>query len=315
MQQTVNKEIAKSRIYSLDILRGVVIILCVFLTAIPKGDYEYHFAHHADWYGITLIDFILPAFITMIGTSMAIGYKKGVNWLKLSKRTFLFILYGLIFTMIISWNLDFATLRFTGVLQLFAIIGVLTAIITRITQSPLKIMIIALFITSLYGGFVISFSEGCSESLPQPTCNPSQPIDSFIFGENHLYHQGKPGYDPEGLLVSLSALSNSLIGFAMGRILLNRKTGTVWKQLFIYGSIIVIFAFIWKEFLPFNKKIWTPSFSLLTAGATCLSLSFLYLIYDHFQISKQTSLLNPINFFLEGFGRNSFFNLFREFYP
>lgn len=303
------------RLYSLDILRGIVVILSVFLSNIPRGEYEFHYLEHATWYGVTIIDIILPSFITIFGISMAIAYQKGVTWNKILRRTVRLIVYGVIFTIIVSWSIDFSTIRLTGVLQMFAFLGVITVLITKIVKSPTKLILIAFFISTLYGGFLLTTSAECEGGIPQPNCNPSGTIDSKIFGESHIYQEGERGYDPEGFVTSLSALSNVLFGYAFGRLLLNRtKVSLAWKQLLLIGVILIGLSLIWNQLLPYNKRMWTPAFSLLASGSTSILLVILYLTFDYRKkVDAKSTALKPVIWFFEAFGRNSFLVYFGKF--
>ena len=68
----------KRRIRSLDMIRGFIVLLSVFLSSIPSGIFA--FADHAGWYGVTLIDLVFPGFVTVFGVSMAVAYQNRVNW-------------------------------------------------------------------------------------------------------------------------------------------------------------------------------------------------------------------------------------------
>src|SRR5690606_4792966 len=77
----------------------------------------YDLFRHAEWYGLTLLDFIFPAFLTIFGILMAIAYDRKIKWYKVGRRTILLILFGLLFNMIVSWNFSLSDVRYTGVLQ------------------------------------------------------------------------------------------------------------------------------------------------------------------------------------------------------
>jgi heparan-alpha-glucosaminide N-acetyltransferase len=313
MEPIQSKSDKKKRVYSIDILRGIIVILSVLLSMIPYGEHEFAFARHAEWYGLTLIDFILPSFITIFGASMAIAYQKGVKWEKIIKRTIRLIVYGLIFTMIVSWSFDLTTLRFTGVLQMFAFLGLVTFIITRKVQSPFALIAIALLISTIYGAGLLAWGKSCEGQLPQPECNPSGIIDSNVFGEDHLYHQGKRGFDPEGLVSSFSALTNVLLGYAFGRLILTRKETGAWKELLGIAALLISLAFLWHQFLPFNKRIWDPAFALVMGGTIAGSLSLLYLLFDKRKRDAKETALKPVVVFFEAFGRNSFLVYFGKY--
>lgn len=297
----------KIRYRSLDITRGLIVLLSVFLFHIPPGGYEY--LRHAKWYGITIMDFILPGFITVFGAGMAFAYHKGVNWKKFLKRTFRLLIYGLIFNMIVDWRIDFSTIRLTGVLQLYAILGILTILITHFVKSWKWLLIIAFTILGIHGFTLLTFSKSCAGGLPQMDCNPSGIIDVIIFGSEHLYYQGKLGYDPEGVLTIFASLANVLIGYASALILLENREKGAWKELITSGIIILICAYLASNLIPFNKKIWTPSFALITAGSVVTIFGIAHLLFDRTNLTRKSLLV----WYIEAFGRNSFLIYFGKF--
>ncbi|MBT2685995.1 heparan-alpha-glucosaminide N-acetyltransferase domain-containing protein [Bacillus sp. ISL-37] len=306
-QNTTTKE--SRRIHSLDLTRGIIIVLSVYLSNIPYGGYEN--LRHGAWYNVTILDYILPAFITVFGTGMAIAYHRGVSWPKLIKRTIRLIIYGLIFNMIVQWNFNFETLRYTGVLQLYAALGIMAVLISSVAKTWKSLSLIAVLILILHGSYLLAASSGCEQGLPQPDCNPSGIIDSKVFSTDHIYHQGESGYDPEGILTIIASLANVLFGFAAGSILMkNREIGkNSWKALVLLGIVLIGGSHLVDIILPFNKKIWTPSFALLTAGTTISLLGIVHLLSDQ----KNKTHNNPLVYFLNAFGRNSFLIYFGKF--
>lgn len=311
MEQLQDQKTNKKRVYSLDMSRGFIVMLSVFLSTIPYGGYEYF--RHAEWYGITIIDLILPSFITIFGTSMAIAYQKGVSWGKIIKRTIRLVVYGLLFTIIVSWSFDFTNIRLTGVLQMFAVLGISAVVITRFIKSPVKLILFALFLWCLYGGILLYTSQSCEGGIPQQQCNPSGIIDEAIFGENHMYRMGEKGFDPEGMVTSFAALGNVLMGFAIGRLILTRKETGAWRELLGLGASLILFSLLWDQFLPYNKRMWTPAFAMLSAGTVSIMISVFYLLFDKREVDAKKTGLKPFVWFLEAYGRNSFLIYFGKF--
>ncbi|MBO1911324.1 DUF1624 domain-containing protein, partial [Microvirga sp. 3-52] len=138
----------KKRINSLDMTRGLIVFLSVFLSSLPAGVYE--FAQHAEWYGVTFIDFIFPGFLTVFGVSLAIAYQNRVRWKRQFKVAFKLILFGLVFNMVMAWSIDFSTLRFTGVLQMYSVIGIVGAVIIYYIKSPVKLTILGILVMGIY---------------------------------------------------------------------------------------------------------------------------------------------------------------------
>lgn len=185
---------------------------------------------------------------------MAFAYHRGVNWSKLIKRTIRLIIYGLIFNMIVDWKVDLSTIRITGVLQLYGVLGLLAVIISTLVKSWRLLIPVVAFILLIHGYILFSFSQSCTGGLLQPDCNPSGIIDVAVFGAEHLYHQGTMGYDPEGFMTVIGALSNVLLGMIAGRILLEKRDKGAWKELILFGAAVLLLSYAASNFLPFNKK-------------------------------------------------------------
>ncbi|KON86258.1 hypothetical protein AF332_05095 [Sporosarcina globispora] len=307
MERALKETPKKRRFRSLDITRGLIVLLSVFLFHIPAGGYEY--LRHARWYDITIMDYILPGFITVFGVGMAFAYHRGVNWSKLIKRTIRLIIYGLIFNMIVDWKFDLSTIRITGVLQLYGVLGLLAVIISTLVKSWRWLIPVVAFILLIHGYILFSFSQSCTDGLLQPDCNPSGIIDVAVFGAEHLYHQGTMGYDPEGIMTVIGALSNVLLGMIAGKILLEKRDKGAWKELILFGAAVLLLSYAASNFLPFNKKIWTPSFAMLTAGSVIIVFAFIHLIFDQLRNTKKTIF----SWYIEAFGRNSFLIYFGKF--
>ncbi|WHY61470.1 heparan-alpha-glucosaminide N-acetyltransferase domain-containing protein [Cytobacillus firmus] len=307
MERALKETPKKRRFRSLDITRGLIVLLSVFLFHIPAGGYEY--LRHARWYDITIMDYILPGFITVFGVGMAFAYHRGVNWSKLIKRTIRLIIYGLIFNMIVDWKVDLSTIRITGVLQLYGVLGLLAVIISTLVKSWRLLIPVVAFILLIHGYILFSFSQSCTGGLLQPDCNPSGIIDVAVFGAEHLYHQGTMGYDPEGFMTVIGALSNVLLGMIAGRILLEKRDKGAWKELILFGAAVLLLSYAASNFLPFNKKIWTPSFAMLTAGTVITVFAFIHLVFD--QLKKTNKGI--LTWYIEAFGRNSFLIYFGKF--
>ncbi|MBP3950072.1 heparan-alpha-glucosaminide N-acetyltransferase domain-containing protein [Bacillus suaedae] len=290
----------QKRIESIDVLRGFVVVLSVFVSALPYGGYPLF--RHAEWYGLTITDFIFPAFLTLFGVGLAIANFKGVNWKKLMRRTFLLLLFGLLFNMIVSWSIDIHNLRFTGVLQLFAIAGLFTILLTRLVTRIPYILLLSISISTLYLFFLIGTSQTCGGLIPQADCLASFKIDRFLFTDVHLYRAGSSGFDPEGFVNMISALTNVLAGYAIGLILIRKDINKKTMTLLLIGGLFILIGCVFSQWIDFNKRIWSPSFSLVTTGMTLFLLGCLYWLIDKKNfLTKQ----NPVVVYLTAFGKNS----------
>lgn len=98
-------------------------------------------------------------------------------------------------------------------------------------------------------------------------------IDVRVLGE-HLYRE-RP--DPEGLLSTLPAIATVLLGVLTGSwIVARRGPCETVAGLFVAANLALLVGLVWGEVFPINKKIWTSSYVVLTAG---LALHFLAMCY------------------------------------
>ncbi|HEY1251490.1 MAG TPA: DUF5009 domain-containing protein, partial [Thermoanaerobaculia bacterium] len=110
-----------------------------------------------------------------------------------------------------------------------------------------------------------------------PGDNLAARVDRAVFGA----HTWKPGFDPEGLLSTITAIATTLVGVLAGarllaRIPLRRKV----LELALAGTAGVALGLLWGRSLPVNKNLWTPSYVLLTAGLASLALAACMGLFD-----------------------------------
>ena len=89
--------------------------------------------------------------------------------------------------------------------------------------------------------------------------------------------------DPEGLLSTLPAVGSVLLGILAGYSLRspNRTNPEKCARLLANGVLVSICGVLLSWWLmPINKQIWTPSFTVLTAGLGMLTLGTIFYITD-----------------------------------
>ena len=104
-------------------------------------------------------------------------------------------------------------------------------------------------------------------------------VDRAVLGIKHMYNDN--GIDPEGLLSTIPAIAHVLLGFCVGRMMLrtpdiNQKI----EKLFLVGTILTFAGFLLSYGCPINKKIWSPTFVLVTCGLGSSFLALLIWIID-----------------------------------
>ena len=130
-------------------------------------------------------------------------------------------------------------------------------------------------------------------------------IDTLILGENHMYKgEGFP-FEPEGLVSSMAAIVQIIIGYLIGLLIIKKgKSYEMLSELFIVGTLLVLIGLTWNLAFPINKKMWTSSYTILTSGiAILISCCFIYFI--EFKKNNRYFIV-----FFEVFGKNPLFIFF-----
>ena len=276
-----------NRYTSLDIFRGATVAFMILVN--NPGSWSNTFAplKHAGWHGCTPTDLVFPFFLFAVGNALAFVFDKFKSnnsryfWSKIIKRSLLIFLIGLLlnWSPFIKWdgnNLvykQFQDLRILGVLQRIAICYFFAAIL--IYYCTKKWLIIS-SILILFFYWIIAFFLGDSVNPYSLQGFIGNNIDRYILGNTHLYKGEGVPFDPEGIFSTIPAIVQVIIGFLVGNFIKNNaKNFETLTTLFLYGISLVFIGFCWNYSFPINKKIWTSSYVLYTAGLAIVCLTFL----------------------------------------
>ena len=104
-------------------------------------------------------------------------------------------------------------------------------------------------------------------------------IDRQLFGEAHLYQ--KSPIDPEGF-VSTFCYRPHLYRFFMWKMDNTKPSDRKQSAPFVLltGFILMSIGYLLADALPLNKRIWSPTFVLVTCGAASMSLATLMYYID-----------------------------------
>jgi predicted acyltransferase len=94
----------------------------------------------------------------------------------------------------------------------------------------------------------------------------------------HLYEGTR---DPEGLLSTIPAIATCLLGLLTGKWLRSpRGSGIKLAGMLAVGIVAFALGEIVGTWFPINKKLWTSSYVLLTAGLAIIALAICYWVLD-----------------------------------
>ncbi|CAH9106867.1 unnamed protein product [Cuscuta epithymum] len=147
-----------------------------------------------------------------------------------------------------------------------------------------------------------------------PACNSAAMIDRYILGIDHLYM--KPVYrdlqeckisnppswcrapfEPEGILSSLMAAVACILGLQYGHILLHSKEhkDRLYNWLVLSFPLLVTGLFLALIGIPpFNKSLYSLSYTMVTSATAGITLCTLYLLVDVYGQRRLTWLLEWI---------------------
>ncbi|MBO9713592.1 MAG: DUF1624 domain-containing protein [Sphingomonas sp.] len=274
------------RLTALDALRGLAVAGMILVNS--PGDWRISWPqlHHADWHGWTLADFVFPGFLFSAGMALGLSFPRTVDgalWHKVLKRVALLMLIGLALNLLPDLNL--ATLRIPGILQRIALcylLGLAIGVATgrrdaagRVTFSPEWLGVAAAGLLLLYWVLLATVGGGQLD----PAGNLGARIDRAVFTVSHLWLYGTDAsgavvYDPEGLLSTIPATANLLAGMIAG-IAWRRRGEGAWPWLLGAGVALLVLGLALDPWVPINKRIWTPSFALLSIGVALAVLVLL----------------------------------------
>lgn len=272
----------KKRLLSLDVLRGITVVGMILVNN-SGGKLSYDSLQHSAWNGLTLCDLVFPFFLFIMGISTYIALSKfkfqasASVVRKILKRTLVILCIG----WAIHWFhfvcegdfFPFARLRLTGVLPRIALCYCVVSFVALYVNHRYIIRLVGV----LLAGYALLLCLG-NGYAPDDT-NILAVIDKQMLGTAHLYH--KSPIDPEGLTGTLSAIAHTLIGFCCGKLIL-QKAPLEQKtlQLFVAGFLLMACGFCLTEALPLNKRIWSPTFVLVTCGLAAMLQAVLVYFID-----------------------------------
>jgi predicted acyltransferase len=289
------------RLTSLDAFRGATVAAMLLVNNPGSWSHVYPPLRHAPWHGWTFTDLIFPCFLWIVGLSMALSFARrtgvtggtsGADRGESTQRvsglarhivTRSAILFGLgLFLAAFPFGLlgdsfSLATLRIPGVLQRIALCFLIASPFVLYCRWRGQLLA-ALGLLAGYAALLLAVPvPGHGAGVLEPIGNLPGWLDARWLAGHTWSGAPAPGFDPEGILSTLPAIASTLLGAAAAPLLAlpvgpARRAGA----LVLTGVGLVALGLMMGKWIPVNKNLWTPSFTLLMAGWSALFYGVFY---------------------------------------
>ena len=264
------------RLQSLDVLRGVTILLMLLVNNIALDQATPTQLVHAPWNGgVHLADLVFPWFLLCMGLAVPFSVEgmiaRGLSvWSRLARiflRTVVLFFLGCV---IVSAEQRTPTISL-DVLQLLALAYFFGSLL-----YPTKWQV-----RTLVAGVLLAAYGLALAMIPLPPHNqPAFEETHNLVRHVNVHYLAR--FNLSGLLSVVPTTALVLIGSIFTNALRAVDRSAAWKLVALaFGGLgLVLCAYAWNEVLPFNKTVWTPSYILLSAGLGAMLLAGLYWVLD-----------------------------------
>jgi predicted acyltransferase len=293
------------RLLSLDVFRGLTIAGMILVNC-PGNDNVYPVLAHAEWDGWTLADLIFPAFLIIVGVSIAISLgrrlERGDKPFDVLGQAFRrsAIIFGLGLLVSVFMVSTLGVFRVPGVLQRIALCNFAASFIFLKTKPRGQVFIVCALLAVYTALMLWTPVPGYGPGDLSPEGNIASFFDRLVFGD----HMWAETHDPEGLLSTIPAVATTIMGVWAGGWLIGRsKPERKTIVLFVAGALCAAGGVLLSRWIPINKNIWSSSFTLFTGGVAFCALAVVHVVVDSLGIEAWG---RPF----EVFGRNALASYF-----
>ncbi len=245
------------RYTSIDLLRGIAIIAMLLVTK------QSPFAQlrHGTWYECTLADLVYPAFLLIIGVSMALSSAAtsdiGALWKRMLKRVAILFAIG-----VFLLSLSDGKPRFnTGTLQSIAFA-------TLLAFSAVRLGVAGRF---LYGAAILAALTLLASGDWSQTTAPAVRLDILVLGK----FKGV-----EGIAGSTGAAAFIAFGLAIGEWLRTLPPRDFLLRVVAFAALALAAGVALMDVIPFVSRLVSPSFALQAVALLSASGALVFYLVE-----------------------------------
>jgi heparan-alpha-glucosaminide N-acetyltransferase len=270
---------AAARLASLDAYRGLIMLtlLCggIFhsLAGHPIWGWLARHNEHVEWEGAVYWDLIQPAFMFMVGVAMPFAFAaraaRGDTWGSQAghalRRAAMLILIGVLLDHI---GADRVQIGFMRVLQQIAF-GYMVAFLVLGRSLGAQAIVVTAILVGYQALWTLNPWNGPGGPWAQGNENIGSAFDFWLLGRYYT-----------GYYVGMNAIPSSatiILGVMAGQhVLASRDARRTSVTLLLAGLAMIAVGLAVSPWFPIIKRIWTPSFTVYSAGWTTLLLAAFY---------------------------------------
>jgi predicted acyltransferase len=304
LERPAGARIASARITSVDALRGLTIAFMILVNDPGDWNHVYRELDHSPWSGWTLTDLVFPTFLFLAGCATVFsvqsrlvhGISRRAVALRIVRRSAMILLIQLLLTAFPYFHLT--RLRLFGVLTRIALCYLLAGLLFLWIRRSRDLFLIAIILLAGYW-VLLRFVPIPGLGYPVrdfPLLDPDRNLTAWMdrgftqftqiwLHTGRLYEKTR---DPEGLLSTLPSIATTLFGILAGLWLRGNRSNAVRSNgLMIGGLASASLGELWSLTFPINKKLWTSSYVLLTAGLAAIALGLFFWALDVEQLQDR----------------------------
>ena len=263
---------------------------------------------HVKWAGFHFIDLVFPMFVFIAGVSLAWSLPPKIGKLgraatarRLVLRAAILFFIGVLFSGGVSKGFD--QIRWLGVLQRIALASLGAGLLSMWLGVRGLVATCAALLIGYWGLLAFVAPPGGAAGDFREGHNIVNWLDAhFLAGRKY-----DGDHDPEGILSTIPAIGNCLLGLLAGIFLRNANATANRKALtlVIAGAVLVVVGLGWGVVFPVIKKLWTSSFVLVACGLSAMLLGIFHHIIEVRNLRSWAVPfvwigLNPITIYLAG---------------
>jgi predicted acyltransferase len=291
---TTSSDGISTRLTSLDLFRGATIAAMILVNN-PGNDHAYWPLEHAEWNGWTPTDLIFPFFLFIVGVSLVFSSEsrlsRGDSRSLLLRHAFRRAVIIFAIGLALNWLVDLFLsrgVRIPGVLQRIGICYLAASILYLYARPRTRALIVAVLLIGYW--ILMRFVPVPGLGVPGrdiPFLHPDANLGAYLDRKFliHLWGSSSRLYeitrDPEGFLSTLPAIATALLGVFTGEWLRSKRSPqNKALGMLVFGVVGLILGKTWGILFPINKKLWTSSYVLFTAGFALVCLALCYWVTD-----------------------------------